>query len=46
MIFKFDLLEIEEIFNSEINILGKEGWIICMENDSCLLYFNDKDSLL
>lgn len=46
VIFKPDSSEIEETFNSETNIPGKEGWITCMENDSRLLHPNDKDSPL
>lgn len=44
--FKPDSSEIEETFNSETNIQGKEGWITCTENDSHLLHPNDKDSPL
>lgn len=46
VIFKPDSSEIEETFNSETNIPGKEGWITCTENDSRLLHPNDKDSPL
>lgn len=46
VIFKPDSSEIEETFNSETNIPGKEGWITCTENDSHLLHPNDKDSPL
>lgn len=44
--FKPDSSEIEETFNSETNIPGKEGLITCTENDSRLLHPNDKDSPL
>lgn len=44
--FKPESSEIEETFNSETNIPGKEGWITRTENDSRLLHPNDKDSPL